>query len=181
METSGTFTITTSKEHVDTIKELFKIVSSVLDRTYYDSFSSTDSKNGCFEISSDYCMGVNAIEYVNAISYILTKNEITDISFELKGTVDLDYGSHEVFIINFDGVTATIRDTHFEVEEDFCDEDCFMDDSYDNIEALWDAEAKAFKRLKEMTPVPLTAHGLAGTVNEIDMSKLDCIKLESNT
>lgn len=175
METSGIFTITTSKEHVDTVKELFKIINSALNGTRWDSFSSTDSKNGCFEIDSDYCMGIHAIEYVNAISYILTKNKITDISFELKGIVDLDYGVNEAFIINFDGGTATIRDTRFEVEID-----PFTDD-YDNIEAHWDAEEKAFERLEKMPPVPLTAHGLVGIVPEIDTSKLDGIKLESNT
>lgn len=38
METSEIFTITTSKEHVDTVKELFKTVNSALNRTRWDFF-----------------------------------------------------------------------------------------------------------------------------------------------
>ena len=187
MQSTCNFTVKCKKlEHANIVKALFEKLVVSFDRTWFDTISEIDKREFSFDVEAENGLGVNVIEYLEAIDYIFKKYDVSDIDFEVEGVEDLDCGSYNAFVISYDAGVLSIKDTHFEVdfddEDDYFDEDDEdfdeTDDFVDNMESYWNAEAEAYKNLeKQKAKTDLTKHSMAGTANPIDVEKLNAIEI----
>lgn len=160
------------KKHVETIKSLFEKISVVFNRNDFDSTSNImkiGRKNFFFSVDLEPGCGANVIEYVNAIDYILRKNSVENISFQISGYEDLGYDSYNAFIIDYENNIPTIRDIHFDVELGEEDDFIARDD------AFYDAKNEAIASLENADKKPLESHRLMFKENPINTEQLDTI------
>ncbi len=174
------------------LKKLFEQIINVTDRIYFDDVTCIDENDGSFTVDMENGMGVNVLEYVIAADYLLKKNNISDISFEIRGVDDMDFNTYNAFIMNYDNGIIGIRETRFGIPEDRMkdddeifdnDDDFFTGDECDDLlkkaNAYWDKEEQVFEELEKETPVnDLNKHGLAGEIEPINEKLLDSITIE---
>ena len=189
METNCGFVVKSKNEKQ--LKLLADIIAKAIEaqeRDYSDTISEIDEEELSFSVEMESGCGVNAIEYVMTIDYILKKNDIKGVCFDVEGVEDLDYGAYTAFMLNYNDGDIAVKSIPFEADDfesdcyDDDEEDDYNEDEFDGLsedDEIQSAEEEAFERLKEIPyQTDLSLCGLMGEIVPIDKEVLDEIVLD---
>lgn len=190
METNCGFIVKSkSQKQLELVADIIAKAIEAQERDYSDTISEIDEEEMSFSVEMESGCGVNAIEYIMTVDYILRKHGIKGVCFDVEGVEDLDYGAYTAFMLNYNDGDIAVKSIPFEgddFEPDYYDddeEDDYDEDEIDGLtedEKIQSAEEEAFERLKEIPyQTDLSLCGLMGEIVPVDEEVLDAIVLDT--